>query len=110
MLTVQAAGKGSVQVLNVRTFSEQDFLDAGERLLAPKPRGLAEIPEKLADELRAALIAPVGVDFKAPAGIALYLFEQARCAYNFHDERVTIRLDGEPVEMAAHGRVWRERR
>ncbi|MBI4584953.1 MAG: hypothetical protein HY717_13150 [Planctomycetes bacterium] len=109
-LTDFAAGNGRVHVLNVRTFSETDFLDAGEWLLAPKPLGVAEIPEKLADELRAALLAPIGVDFKAPPGIALYLFEQARCAYNFHDEPVTIRLEGEAIEMAAHGWVWRERR
>lgn len=109
-LTEYAAGKSRVLVLNVRTFSEQDFLDAGEWLLAPKPRGLAEIPEALADELRAALLAPIGVDLKAPAGVALYLFGPARCIYSFRDEPLRIGLDGESVELAAHGWVWRERR
>lgn len=109
-LTEYAAGKSRVLVLNVRTFSEQDFLDAGEWLLAPKPRGLAEIPEAVADELRAALLAPIGVDLKAPAGVALYLFGQARCVYSFRDEPSRIQLDGESFEVPAHGWVWRERR
>ncbi|MBI4657543.1 MAG: hypothetical protein HY735_01630 [Verrucomicrobia bacterium] len=109
-LTVNASGQGHVHVLNVRTFSEQDFLDAGERLLAPKPLGLAEIPEKLADELRATLLAPIEVRFNAPTGVALYLFGRARCVYSFRDEPVTAQLDGETIEIAAHGWVWRERR
>lgn len=109
-LTERTVERGRVLVLNVRTFSEQDFRDSGEWLLAPKPRGLSAIPQALADALRDALLAPLGVDFHAPAGVGLYLFAGGRCLYNFQAEPVRVRLEGASLELPANGWLWRDSR
>lgn len=107
-LTAQSAGPGQVLVLNVRTFSEQDFLDAGEWLLAPRALGLPEIPQDLADELRSSLLASLGLELRAPPGVSLHLFERASCLYNFRNEPVSIRFQGQALEVPANGWVWKE--
>jgi hypothetical protein len=108
-LTTKSVGRGQVLVLNVRTFSEQDFKDTGEWLLAPRALGLPEIPQELADELRSRLTKPLGLEFRAPAGVSLSLFQDAWCACNFHSEPVVIRIRGRKVELPANGWVWRNR-
>ncbi len=106
LLTERPTSRGRVFVLNVRTFSEQDFRDSGEWLLAPKPRGLSAIPPALANALRAALVAPLGVDFRAPSGVGLYLFAGGCCLYNFRAEPVRVELDGTALEVPANGWRW----
>lgn len=100
------AGQGRVFVLNVRTFSEDDFRNANEVLLAPLPRGLPEIPQALADSLRAAWLPTLGVELSAPAGVGLSLFGAARCVYNFHDRPLRIQLDGQALNLEANGCRW----
>jgi hypothetical protein len=107
LLTSHRWGRGRVLVLNVRTFSDSDFRDAQEWLLAPKPRGLVEIPQQLADPLRDALLEPVGVRLAAPAGVALCLFSEANCLYNFLDAPAEVCLDGERFQLEAGRPVWR---
>ncbi len=106
LLTTRRAGGGRVLVLNVRTFSEQDYRETGEWLLAPKARGLPEIPQELADQLRKTLLGPLGIHLEAPAGVAFYLFDDARCLYNFRDQPVTLLLDGERFELGANQWRW----
>jgi hypothetical protein len=110
LLTSRKSGPGRVLVLNVRTFAEQDYRDTGEWLLAPKPRGLSEIPQSVADALRQPLLEPLGLRFEAPVGVALCLFHQARSLYNFRDEPVKVRLDGERLELGANRLLWRPSR
>jgi len=105
-LTRRQAGRGQVVVLNVRTFSEADFRETGEWLLAPKELGLPEIPPTLADALRAELLPRIEVRFDAPAGVGLYLFGRARCLYNFRDTAVRTTLDGQTVDLAPNGWAW----
>jgi len=105
-LTRNAVGRGHVLVLNVRTFSEQDFGKNGEWLLAPKQLGLSAIPQSLADEIRITLLAPIGVDFQAPAGVELVLIGKAACAYSFRAEPVQVQLRDRTVELPAHRLVW----
>ncbi|MCZ7637078.1 MAG: hypothetical protein M5U12_14195 [Verrucomicrobia bacterium] len=106
LLTERTFEAGRVWVLNVRTFSEADFRESGEWLLAPKPRGLAELPEPFANELRAALLSPLGVAWEAPAGVGLYLFGGGRCLYNFGEATARVRLDGAELELPAHQWRW----
>jgi hypothetical protein len=108
-LTSHASGRGRVFVFNVRTFSEQDYEEAGEWLLAPKERGLSAIPEELANALRSNWLAPLGIRFDAPPGVALYLIGKARCVYSFRPETVRIRLDGRSIILGAHEWVWQDR-
>lgn len=89
----QSRGPGPrPSVLNLRTFSEQDFRDTGEWLLAPKSLGLSGIPEELADVLRNDLRAPLGVDFYSPPRIAFVLFGDEACVYSFRDDAVRVRF------------------
>jgi hypothetical protein len=106
LFTSRKQAQGGVFVLNVRTFSEQDFRDAEEWLLAPKPRGLSELPQQLADEIRQALLTSLGVRFEGPSGVAVYLFRQARALYNFRDEAALVRSEGKPYELKAHQCLW----
>jgi len=97
---------GRVFVLNVRTFSEQDYRDTGEWLLPPKPRGIVDIGRDLADELRGPLLSPLGVRMSAPARVAFYDFGDARCFYNFRSENAEIELDGKSSRLGANRLLW----
>jgi hypothetical protein len=101
-LTRKRAGRGQVLLLNVRTFSEQDFRDTGEWLLAPRPLGLAKIAQPVADAIRAPLLSPLRLDFRAPAGVALVLFGKEACVYSFRNEAVQIRFNQRTVELPGH--------
>ena len=106
LLTRKVAGSGQLMVLNVRTFSEQDFRDTGEWLLAPKQLGLPVIPQALADALRADLLSPLDIDFRSPAGVALVLFADGACLYSFREETALIRYGDNLTELPPHGLVW----
>lgn len=105
-LTCHAVGRGQVVVLNVRTFSEQDFGRGGEWLLAPQRLGLPTVPQSLADTVRATLLSPIGVVFQAPTGVGLVLVGKAACAYSFRDEPVRVQLGNRTVELPAHRLAW----
>ena len=107
LLTELVVGKGRVLVMNVRTFAEEDFRGSGEWLLAPRALGWPELPEPLANELRTVFLAGLGVQFRAPAGVGLYLFGDDRCCYNFRAEDVQVVLDGATTPVPANGWIWR---
>jgi alpha-L-rhamnosidase len=106
VLVERRQGRGRILVLNTRTFSEDDFRSEGEWLLSPKPRGLSELPQAVADELRRVLRLPGGVELRAPAGVGLYLFDGAGCLYNFRDGAVQARLNGKDLQLPPHDAVW----
>jgi hypothetical protein len=106
LLTSRRVGRGHLQVLNVRTFSEQDFRDSGEWLLAPRSLGLSHLPASAADPIRRAALAAIGARFEAPAGVALHLFEGAACFYSFLSEDVTVRWNGRSIRLPAHACHW----
>ncbi|HOW65149.1 MAG TPA: hypothetical protein P5186_02645 [Candidatus Paceibacterota bacterium] len=108
LLTVRRTGRGQVFVMNTRTFSEQDFLDSDEWLLAPKPRGLPAIPSELGDILRAAWLKPLNVSLKSPSGVALCLFGSNRFLHNFTDQIVRLRLDGDWLQINPNQWLWRD--
>lgn len=105
-LIVRQIGPGRVVVLNVRTFSEQDFRDADEWLLAPKPRGLSVLAQPIADGMRGQVLDAVGVSFEAPTGVSLSLFDHGACVYSFLDAPVSGSLNGRRFELPAHGWQW----
>jgi hypothetical protein len=105
-LTSRTVGRGQLLVLNVRTFSEQDFRDTGEWLLAPKQLGLPKIPQNLADAIRAHLLSPLHVDFHGPAGVELVLIGKEAYVYSFLDETAHIRFGNKAVDLPAHALAW----
>ncbi|MCP5518050.1 MAG: hypothetical protein H7A45_21885 [Verrucomicrobiales bacterium] len=106
LLATRPVAGGHVVCLNIRTFSEDDFRQAGEWLLAPRALGWSQLADPVANEVRALCLAPLGVRFEAPSGVALHLFGSDRCVYNFHDVPIRFRPDGEPRSLAAKGWVW----
>lgn len=105
-LTRKAVGRGQVLVLNVRTFSEQDFGKNGEWLLAPKQLGLPRIPQALADTIRTRLLSPLRLDFRAPSGVGLMLFGKEACAYSFRDDPARIQFGSKALDLPAHRLVF----
>lgn len=105
-LTHQRVGRGQVFVLNVRTFSEEDFGKLGEWLLAPRPLGLSSLPQALADRIRLPLLSPFGVQFQSPSGVGVVLFGKEACVYSFLEQPARVQFGPKTVDLPAHGLVW----
>lgn len=105
-LTSRAVGRGRILVMNVRTFSEDDFGKAGEYLLAPKALGLPKIPQLVADTIRSELLRPLHVGLRGPAGVGVLLFRKQACFYNFRAESARLQYQGEIIGLAPHQCVW----
>ena len=105
-LTRNAVSRGQVLILNVRTFSETDFGDSGEWLLAPKRLGLPTIPQALADTIRVSFLAPLGVNFLAPAGLGLVLLDNEACVYSFREDEVQVRFGDRVLGLPRHEWAW----
>ena len=88
--------------LDLRTFSEQDYREAGEWLLPPKELAWLDMSRNEADELRRSL----GVELSAPTRIAYYRFGREEALYSFRDGEATVRLKGKTVHVPAHTLVW----
>ena len=105
-LASRPVGPGKLLLLNVRTFSEQDFREAGEWLLAPKALGLPVIPEALANRLRPFILEPLRIEFQGPAGIHFVLFENGACCYNFNDNSASVSCNQQTAVVAPKGWAW----
>jgi hypothetical protein len=110
ILTERRAGRGRLLVWNLRTFDEADLRAAGEWLLCPKPLGWTELPAPVADALRRPLLAPLAARLSAPAGVGLYLFEDAVVLYNFHEVPQRVRFNGRALDLPPHAPCWLGRR
>lgn len=102
VFTGHAVRKGRVLVWNVRTFSERNFRDVGEWLLAPRQLGLAELPQPLLDLIRGAVLGPEGLGWEAPAGVMRCDFEDGTAFYNFKAEPVEVRWAGRTTRLGPH--------
>ncbi len=69
--------------------------------------GLPEISQPLADALRGELMEPLKTSLVAPTKVAFYLLGDAKVLYNFHDQPVEVKLDGNAIQLPANGVVWR---
>jgi hypothetical protein len=106
LLTSCDVGPGRLILFNIRTFSEQDFQDAGEWLLAPKPLGLSSIPETLANPIRKLLLEKLDLDLQGPAGVSFVLLQNGACLYNFHNQPAFVRLNGQSATVPGKGWTW----
>ncbi len=71
-----------------------------------EPKSLLTLGQAQLDALRRPLLRPFRTDFRAPNGVALYLFNGRRWVVeNFTDSPVTVELNGRPLEIPA--RDWR---
>ncbi len=106
LLARKSVSRGQVFTLNVRTFSEEDFGKSGEWLLAPRQLGLPTVPQKVADAIRAGFLAPLGLSFRAPAGVELVLLDKKACVYSFREDEVQVQLGTETLRLAPHHLRW----
>lgn len=106
VVTSLRSGGGSLLLYNLRTFDDADYARAKELLLPPLKLGLSELPREAADALRAALLAPLGVRYSAPAGVSLYLFGNSFAVYNFHSAEEEFAVNGARRRIPANGWLW----
>lgn len=93
-LAAALAGKVTLDVPNVRVLPVKG-----------DPKSLLTLPQAELDAIRQLLLQPFSRRFEAPNRVALYLFEDGGYVIeNFGDERVTVKLDGKPHELAP--REW----
>jgi len=83
----------NIYVLNVHTFSEQDFTAVGEVLLSPRQLGLFELPREWANTLRAALQLNELPGMEAPTRVAMQqLTDGSFIVQNYNQEAVTVKF------------------
>ena len=69
-----------------------------------EPKSLLKLGQADLDPLRAGLLKPLGVDFRAPNKTALYLFRDgSRVIENFNDEPVEVQFNGNAEQIPARG-------
>ncbi|HWX20308.1 MAG TPA: hypothetical protein VN578_10450 [Candidatus Binatia bacterium] len=76
------------------------------QILAVKqePKALLQLGQKELDELRAPLLRPFKTSFRAPNGVALYLFRDGSWVIeNFNNEPATVELNTKALTVAARG-------
>lgn len=76
-LTVHSVAGARIWVLNVRTFSVEDYRAVGEVLLPPRPLGLLELPRQAVNIVRKAFYTDMGISLDAPARIVMQPFGPA---------------------------------
>ncbi len=68
------------------------------------PKSLLQLPKGELDDLRAALLRPLNISFRAPARVALYLFKDGSVVVeNFNDEPALVQLNGKSLTAEARG-------
>jgi hypothetical protein len=71
-----------------------------------KPRSLLQWDQPALDAMRRPLLAALHATFRAPNGVALYLFNSnSWVVENFNDQPASVELNGEPMTIEARG--WR---
>jgi len=69
LLLERSLKKGRILVLNTHTFSQADFDQVDEVLLAPNKLGLLSLPQASVDYMRNCFVEPLAVKFSAPARV-----------------------------------------
>ncbi|MDZ4708594.1 MAG: hypothetical protein SH818_09375 [Saprospiraceae bacterium] len=85
---------GNIYVLNVHTFSDEDFKAVGEVLLCPNPLGILEIPRSWVNKIRTVFIEKKGVAMDGPSRITLQPFgEGEMMVQNYNQQADSIQLE-----------------
>ncbi len=98
--------KGDWTVLDVKTFTEQDYKDTGEWLLPPKKLAWMEKTQAEADAFRKPLLDGLKVRFSAPVRVALIDFGGSYCVSNFRNEAAAVVLNGKKMTLQANEVRW----
>jgi len=119
---------GNIYVLNVHTFSDEDFKAVGEVLLCPNPLGILEIPTSWVNKIREVFNEKTVGSMDAPSRITLQPFGNGEwMIQNYNQNEAIIKLglkntakyvdvfsgriltpeqDGLVLKMAGRSRVW----
>ena len=130
VLTYNLSGNAEVYVLNTHTYSQADFEEVGEVLLAPKPLGLLHLPALSAFRIRHAFTAPLGFEVYGPTRVAVQPFGEDWMVHNYNEGAAAVKLkpdgpsrsgrlfdaetgfpievkpDGIELELAGRSRIW----
>ncbi len=83
-----------------------DLQASGVHVLDVKgePKSLLKLTQADLDPLRAAMLKPLGVDFRAPQKNGLYLFSDgSRVVENFNDEPIEVQFNGKSETIPTRG-------
>lgn len=84
-----------IYVLNSHTFSEADFEAVGEVLLCPRPLGLLDIPQSVANVLRRAFNEKLVIELEAPTRVTMQPLKNGDLVmHNYNKQEVTLNLSG----------------
>jgi len=73
-----------------------------------EPKSLLQLPQKELDDLRAWLLRPFKITFRAPNRVALYLFKDGSWVVeNFNDQPAAVGLNGQTLNIEPRG--WAQR-
>ncbi len=88
-------------VLNMHTFSQQDFDAVGELFLAPAPHPFMKLPQFAVDAIRSHL-EPSAPQISLPVRFGRYRYTDSLEVWvNYRDEPVSVAWDGDSVDYCA---------
>lgn len=94
----------NIFVLNAHTFSQADFDAVGEVFLSPRPLGLMELDQSLADAVRGVFSAKLPVQLSAPVGVTQFLLgDGSVILQNHNDIPAEVTLDGGETTYTSPG-------
>ncbi|NPU99596.1 MAG: hypothetical protein HPY51_20590 [Candidatus Omnitrophica bacterium] len=89
ILTKHPMGKGFLYVLNIQTFSHEEFAPGKEMFLPPRPLTLRNWPEAVVTRLRHEFLPHYGLRIEGPNNLGVYLYEDGLIVLaNFSDQPV----------------------
>lgn len=96
--------------LAARLTNQVDLKAANVQILEVKgsPKSLLDWPQEKVDTMRTPLLRPIKASFRAPAGVALYLFRDGSWAVeNFKDAVAQVELNGKARNLAPRDWTYR---
>ena len=93
-------GGGRAIVWNLDGCRHDDF-PISEPLNVPRRFGMLDLPQAALDVLREAALEPMGVEIRAPARVAVYLFRRSLVFVNYRDDPAEVRFAGLAVQSDA---------
>lgn len=93
-LTSRRAGKGTLVLLNVQTYTQADYDAVGEVLLAPRKLGLRTLPREWVNTLRKTFLQNMPYTLDAPAGVTFQPLRNGDLVLqNYNEEAAEISLE-----------------
>ncbi|MDX9753228.1 MAG: hypothetical protein RBU29_04655 [bacterium] len=81
---------GTLLVLNLATFTHEDFAPDKEQFLPPYPLSITDWPDEISNAIRAEIPSPWGLDIECPNQVGIYYYDR--------DTLIFTNFNGTPVQ------------